>query len=245
MARKKKHPEHVNHERWLVSYADFITLLFAFFVVMFAVSQVDSKKMGRFTESFSKAVGIDLFSEMGSSLVAAGEKPTSMEGSEESSSSLPAEIEQIRAKLAQLEEDHEIPQGVQVLTHRRELILRLSENLLFDVGDDSLHDPARKAINIIAQELARRDVDVRIEGHTDTRPIHTTRFRSNWDLSTARSTAVVAEFLSGGMPPVRISAAGYAEFHPVASNDTDEGRRQNRRVDIVVGTAHHEAATDE
>src|SRR3954447_11596854 len=75
MARKNKHPEHVNHERWLISYADFITLLFAFFVVMFAVSQVDSKKVGRFTESFSKAVGIDLFPESGASLMNGGEAP--------------------------------------------------------------------------------------------------------------------------------------------------------------------------
>jgi chemotaxis protein MotB len=90
-------------------------------------------------------------------------------------------------------------------------------------------------LRTITDSLRQRSVDIRVEGHTDNRPIHTARFRSNWDLSTARATAVLTEILVGNaFPPDRMSAAGYGEFHPIASNDTDLGRQQNRRVDLVV-----------
>lgn len=237
MARKKKHPEHVNHERWLVSYADFMTLLFAFFVVMFAVSQVDSKKVGRFTESFSKAVGIDLFPSPGSGLLPGGGVPipqsdapplTADEGA------LPKELEEIKWQLADMRKKAELPSGLSVLQRRNEIVIRLSEHVSFSAGDDTLKTRALEAIRAIAKELGPRRVDIRIEGHTDNRPIHTARFRSNWDLSTSRAATVVAVLADAGIRPDRLSAAGYGEFHPVAANTTEEGRTQNRRVDIVV-----------
>lgn len=236
MAKKKKHPEHVNHERWLVSYADFITLLFAFFVVMFAVSQVDSKKVGRFTESFSKAVGIDFFPDRGSNVLPGGDTTTPMSpiGGEDVSTKLPPELEGLKAELSKMREKDELPPTMQVLTKRNELVIRLSENLLFESAEDTLADPRVEAVRALARQLKKRPVDVRVEGHTDNRPIHTTRFRSNWDLSTARATAVVGVFAGEGMPAPRLSAAGYGEFHPIAPNSTDDGRKQNRRVDIVV-----------
>src|SRR3954469_639251 len=118
MARKKKHPEHVNHERWLISYADFITLLFAFFVVMFAVSQVDSKKVGRFTESFSKAVGIDMFPESGAGLMPGGDEARPTEGPTKRTHTLPAELAAIKAKLSSASKEADVPAGIQVLDRR-------------------------------------------------------------------------------------------------------------------------------
>src|SRR5277367_951754 len=120
--RKKKHPEHVNHERWLVSYADFITLLFAFFVVMFAVSQVDSKRMGRFTEAFSKAVGEDIFPDKGNTILPS----VAEEVKEEVKEDLPSELQKTRAALADLAMKSEALQGLQMLQRRSELVLRLS-----------------------------------------------------------------------------------------------------------------------
>jgi chemotaxis protein MotB len=235
MARKKKHPEHVNHERWLVSYADFITLLFAFFVVMFAVSQVDSKKLGRFTESFSRAVGIiDVFPVGGPGLLPGDSPVPAAPAPDRHPPQLPPELEALRAELAQMQKRAELPPSLQVVVRRHELVLRLSENLLFDAGDDTLRVPAKQAVHIVAGELVKRPVNVRVEGHTDDRPIRTVRFRSNWDLSTGRATAVVAALLDEGYDPARLSAAGYGEFHPIAPNATDDGRRQNRRVDLVV-----------
>jgi chemotaxis protein MotB len=236
MARKKKHPEHVNHERWLVSYADFITLLFAFFVVMFAVSQVDSKKLGRFTESFSKAVGIDLFPQSGMGLLPGGDIPLHGAEPEKTGATLPKELVDLKGEIIKLEKKGSLPPGgVQVVERRNDVVIRLSEKLLFDVGDDQLKGPAADAIHAIGAELKGRKVDVRVEGHTDDRPIHTPRFRSNWDLSTARATAVVQLLAADGLPPPRLSAAGYGEFRPVSGNDSDDGRKKNRRVDIVVG----------
>jgi chemotaxis protein MotB len=230
--RKKKHPEHVNHERWLVSYADFITLLFAFFVVMFAVSQVDSKRMGRFTEAFSKAVGADIFPGKGDTVLPAlaeAEKPDV-----ESKGELPPELKKMRAALADLAMKSEALQGLEILQRRSELVLRLSDNVFFDTGEDALKAPALVMIEALAPELVKRNVDVRVEGHTDNRPISTPRFHSNWELSTGRATAVIVKLAATGMSTSRLAAAGYGEFRPVADNATDEGRKQNRRVDLVV-----------
>jgi chemotaxis protein MotB len=234
MARKKKHPEHVNHERWLISYADFITLLFAFFVVMFAVSKTDSAKVGRFTESFSKAIGIDTFPESGAGLLPSGTTPLSKGDPEALPMVLAPELAELKAELDSLRAANELPSGLLVLQRRNELVIRLSDGLFFAPGDDALSESSLKAMRKLARELEARKVDIRVEGHTDDRPIHTPRFRSNWELSTARATSVVAVLAEAKVPPTRLSAAGYGEFHPVGPNATDEGRRQNRRVDIVV-----------
>jgi chemotaxis protein MotB len=236
MARKKKHPEHVNHERWLVSYADFVTMLFAFFVVMFAVSQVDSKKVGRFTESFSKAVGIELFPLAGEGIMPGGITPVPSE-SNEGKSEVQAQMNDLRSELVRMRGKADLPPDVKVIQRRNELVIRLSDNLLFSPGDDTLKDPSRASVKALGAALAARSVDVRVEGHTDDRPIHTARFRSNWDLATSRAASVVAVLAEAGMLPSRLSAAGYGEFHPIASNDTDEGRKLNRRVDLVVSSS--------
>jgi chemotaxis protein MotB len=230
--RKKKHPEHVNHERWLVSYADFVTLLFAFFVVMFAVSQVDSKRVGRFTEAFSKALGEDMFPDRGHGFLPAADEEVKTAG--QSEGQVPTELAELEQSLKSLAQGDESLKGLEVLQKRNELVLRLADNIFFDVGDDTLKGPAAVILHTLGPELAKRNVDVRVEGHTDDRPIRTVRFRSNWDLSTGRATAVLAKLAAEGIAPPHLSAAGYGEFRPIASNATDEGRKQNRRVDLVV-----------
>jgi len=237
MARKKKHPEHVNHERWLISYADFITLLFAFFVVMFAVSQVDTKKVGRFTESFSRAVGVDIFPSSGKGLLPGqGMIPIPLEGSQgsEGDGTTPPELESVREALVRKKSADSKLSTMDVRLNGHELVLRLPDGIVFDSGDDAVRPDAARVLGIIVDEIRARPVDLRVEGHTDTRPIGSSRFRSNWDLSTSRATSVVRMLAAKGLTPDRLSAAGYAEFHPVATNDTVEGRTANRRVDIVL-----------
>src|SRR5580700_10502886 len=155
--RKKKHPEHVNHERWLVSYADFITLLFAFFVVMFAVSQVDSKRVGRFTEAFSKAVGVTVLPLQGDSIVQGYEPRRDAEGEE----TVVEDLDGLRAALDGLSAAQEL-RGLQVIRHRNELVLRLSEGVLFDTGEARVKDGSVATIKTIAPELTKRRVEVRI-----------------------------------------------------------------------------------
>jgi chemotaxis protein MotB len=234
MARKKKHPEHVNHERWLISYADFITLLFAFFVVMFAVSQVDTKKLGHFTEAFSKAVGLDVFPMSGESVLAGG---TSTDDDQKDTTTDQAgliEMNGLRSTLKSLSQKDAL-KGLQILKIGNQLVLRLPENLFFDTGDARVKDTATQILKLISPELNARDnLEVRVEGHTDDRPILSGRYRSNWELSTARAETVMEILVESGLPKTRVSIAGYAEYRPVSSNATDEGRKQNRRVDLVV-----------
>ena len=234
MARKKKHPEHVNHERWLVSYADFVTLLFAFFVVMFAVSQVDTKKLGHFSESFSKASGIDIFPLAGQGVMpGATEGPPSADG-ETKASVLPDELSGLKTDLTTAARHEAALQNVQVLVRRNELVLRLADSVLFDSGNDTVRDPAIRVLARIASDLKKRDIEIRVEGHTDDRPIRNSRFDSNWSLSTGRATAVVSKLAAEGIAGPRLSAAGFGEFHPLVPNTTEKGKQQNRRVDLVV-----------
>jgi chemotaxis protein MotB len=247
MARKKKHPEHVNHERWLISYADFITLLFAFFVVMFAVSQVDSKKVGRFTQSFNQALEWQVMQNLGSTNSGSGTGVIAELSASSSKQKKPAnyaeEKSAIRKGLAQRLGKVPVLSGLHVLEVRGELVLRLPEKLMFDLGEAALRQEGRAALQAIADELFTRPVRVRVEGHTDTTPIHNARFPSNWELSMARAMAVVAFLLENSkIEPGRLAAAGYGQHHPIASSDTAEGRAQNRRVDIIVVADFEDAA---
>ncbi len=250
MARKKKHPEHVNHERWLISYADFITLLFAFFVVMFAVSQVDSKKVGRFQDSFSLAIGIAADERgylprveteakpLSASMVPLRELPEAGQADGGESGSLPRFPEDLAALEEALNERKALEQtlaGLKIVRRGNDLVLRLDATALFDSGDDRVRDESKPMLFAVAEEVRKRKVQIRVEGHTDDQPIRTLRYRSNWDLSTARATSVVNELVEKGtLEPIRLAAVGYAEFQPIGDNKTAAGRQANRRVDIVL-----------
>ena len=242
MARKKKHPERVNHERWLISYADFITLLFAFFVVMFAVSQVDSKQVGRFTESFTDALEWQIFEAKGGKGFMAEKKPATIVGQSTKQAGKAVLGRNTNMMREQIEEQVRrsmvrVPQlkDLRILEIRGELVLRLPEQLLFESADTRVNDDGQAALSAVADILRDKAVTLRVEGHTDNRPIRNLRFRSNWDLSAGRATSVI-EFLVEAchLDPTRLAAVGYGEHQPVASNDTDEGRAQNRRVDLVL-----------
>jgi chemotaxis protein MotB len=261
MARKKKHPEHANHERWLISYADFITLLFAFFVVMFAVSQVDSKKVGRFQDSFSLAVGISTnergylprmeadAAPLAASMLPIEDLPeleggkTKGEGEADEPPKFPQQLAELERDLEERRSLEEQLAGLKVLRRGNDLVLRLDATALFDSGDDNLRDGAMDMLVAIADEVRDRPVDLRVEGHTDDQPIKTLRFRSNWDLSTARATTVLVGLKERGrLDPKRLAAVGYAEFHPIGDNKTAEGRQMNRRVDFVVSVTNAEVS---
>jgi chemotaxis protein MotB len=241
---KKKHPEHVNHERWLVSYADFITLLFAFFVVMFATSQTDSVKVGKFADSFSKAIQWTVFSAEGAGFLEGAPSNPGVASDNAATPDRPknrpkgGEFEQakdLKGAVKKLQASAPILAGLKIEEAKGELVLRLPERLVFDRGQADIKDEGKIALAAIADEIAARPVKLRVEGHTDSSPIHTARFPSNWELSTCRATAVIQFFIEKkSFDPERLTAAGYAEYHPVADNDTEEGRALNRRVDLVI-----------
>jgi chemotaxis protein MotB len=241
---KKRHPEHVNHERWLVSYADFITLLFAFFVVLFASSQSDKNKQVKLAEAMQSA-----FTPLGA-FEAHSKTPPLTDVSSAVTNPTPAAlipplpsrsseaIEQTRARLAKLIAEqvaagHIPPGGMTVRITPDGLVISLHEAGFFPSGSAEVRPATIPLLSILATTLPPGPL--RIEGHTDNVPIHTAQFASNWELSTARSTAIARLLLEHGpINPINLSAAGYAEFHPVASNSTEDGRTQNRRVDIIL-----------
>jgi chemotaxis protein MotB len=257
MRRRKKSAEHMNHERWLVSYADFITLLFAFFVVLFSSSQVDKRKVGKVSVAMQEAfqqMGIFQAAnshaplvpgsasqnenlqvvEDGKGVAKQGKMALPMEnmvGSPPVPKDLGAVQKQLSSALAP-----EIQRREVVLKANREgLVISLREIGFFDSGSADLRANSEAAVQRIAGVLSAQPNNIRIEGHTDNVPIHNTTFASNWELSTARATEMIRLFITRyNLPATRLSAAGYAEYHPVAGNDSVEGRAQNRRVDIVV-----------
>ena len=244
MARKKKHPEHENHERWLVSYADFITLLFAFFVVMFASSQTDKGKAQQMSDAVKNAlegsqIASAIAAVLGGTPDTKGQGNAQMKGpggTEVAHDS--QEVQELHTALQILstELDDEIKAGqIQINMTSRGLVISYAQAALFPSGEDVIAPEANAGLSKVAAAIARVPNPVRLEGHTDSRAIHTARFQSNWDLSAARSIALL-KILSErfAVPASRLSVAGYADTAPVASNDNEEGRTRNRRVDIVV-----------
>ena len=242
---KKKHPEHVNHERWLVSYADFITLLFAFFVVLFASSQSDKKKQLKLSEAMQTA-----FTPLGTFDAHSKTPPLTDINASAITNSIPSPIvrplpsasteslEETEARLRNLLAEQVAaggipPGGIAMRITPDGLVISLHEAGFFPSGSAEVRPASIPMISILANTLPAGPL--RVEGHTDNVPIHTAQFASNWELSTARSTAIARLLLEHGpIDPANLAAAGYAEFHPVASNATEDGRTQNRRVDIIL-----------
>jgi chemotaxis protein MotB len=254
---KRKQQGHVNHDRWLVSYADFITLLFAFFVVLYSSAQVDKRKAGRLALAIQVA-----FQELGVFQTSNTKVP--INNDEEipfekvqvvENVNKEADLKQIvnpmkgvlsnaagSPSLQEAQEaiekalDPEIQRREVSMSMRREgLVVSLKEMGFFDSGSASIRSGSLDAISRLAGVLKQRPEFLRVEGHTDNIPIHTARFATNWELSTSRATELIQLLITKyNIPPSHLSAAGYGEFHPVASNGTPEGRAQNRRLDVVI-----------
>lgn len=254
--KKKKHEEeHENTERWLVSYADFITLLFAFFVTMYSVSRVDGKKLGSAVESLQRALGSVIAIQM--SQKEAGAFPISntslsiritpiqetkgkehlSSGEREAFEKMAKEIQKAVESLSRTgKESSRNPLGqIKFIIEKRGLVIRISEHVFFNSGEASIRPEMIPILNILAHSLEKIPNHIRIEGHTDNVPINTLKFPSNWELSTARATTIIRYLIDHfHYSPERLSATGYAEYYPIESNSTPEGRLQNRRVDFVI-----------
>src|SRR5919199_5702682 len=265
--RSKLHDEeeeHVNHERWLITYADMITLLMVLFIVLYSISQVDLAKFRRLKEGVAGGFGGAAAAgalEGGAGALDGG--PAALDAKLPSVSDLKTASEALKAqntRLAAERQENQVLDGVQKeiqhsldadglgdavhfrLESRGLVVTVVTDRVLFDIGDADLLPEGREVLDHLAPALARLPNYISIEGHTDNTPI-SGRYPSNWELSTARATTVLRELIERhGLPAERLQAAGYADQRPVAGNDTVEGRAANRRVEIVVLSAVAESA---
>ncbi|MDP2827262.1 MAG: flagellar motor protein MotD [Sulfuricellaceae bacterium] len=249
MARKKRPEEHENHERWLVSYADFITLLFAFFVVMYAISSLNEGKYRVLSDSL-----VDAFKN----------PPTTpepirikMETPSKTPSGTPQVVQPLPVKKpesaqeVQRKKEQEKMKGVasEILRVMAPLIkegqvrvtqsplgvsIEINASVLFAPGQAQLEPQSTQVLSAVAQVAAAVPNSINIEGHTDNIPISTPAFPSNWELSTARASSVVRLFIENGVEPARLTALGFADQRPVEPNTTGESRARNRRVTVMI-----------
>jgi len=234
-ARRKFDDEPENHERWLISYADFITLLFAFFVVMYAISSVN---IGKY-KVFSDALG-DAFGGAGAARPINTQVPN-----------LPIPNPGLRrhTELLRKEKEHMtklaqdllstlaplVKEGkVRVTQNSRGVSVEINASVLFDPGEARLTAQSSEALRAVADLLKSDTHDVQVEGHTDNQPIKNTLYPSNWELSAVRASSVVRLFIAAGVAPTRLTAVGHGANIPVASNDDAEGRARNRRVAVTI-----------
>lgn len=249
MARRRHAEEHENHERWLVSYADFITLLFAFFVVMYSLSTVNEGKYRVLSDSLVAAFRNVNINASGSQMAVGVRLPTPLAGQAGSTRIVPPlrngkeeeRRRQQREKMRDMAKDildalgPLIKEGkVRVTDGLKGVTVEINASVLFPLGEARLQPAAVKVLRTVAGVLATSEFPITVEGHTDPTPISTPQFPSNWELSGARASSVVRLLVDFGVAPQRLTATGYGEQRPVASNDNPEGRARNRRVTILI-----------
>lgn len=208
----------------MVSYADFVTLLFCFFTAMYAISNIDTSKLGKFVDSMRSAFNVE---------GARGNAVSVIEGVQ---IFIPADVEvesNVKDILGTLVTDSK--GSIDIKRDERGVVISVADKYFFESGTAGLKEGSREVLDKIASALLQHPNMIRVEGHTDNIPIHNGTFPSNWELSASRAINVVKYFIDHhNMKPERISAIGYSENRPVATNDAPEGRAKNRRVDIVL-----------
>ncbi len=259
MARRKKHEEHENLERWLVSYADFITLLFAFFVVMYSISSVNEGKYRVLSDSISKAfsgqtgakpiklgdpIKTPIANIVNTEAASRPKSPTDYREQQDQAAAALAEqaaAEQQSRELNQVAD--QVDAGLKDLIDQQQISVNrdkdwieveMNTNILFGSGSAGLQPPALPVLRTLAKILGETKYNIQVEGFTDNVPIKTEVFPSNWELSAARAASVVRVFTDEGVSPQRLVALGFGEFRPAGDNTTEAGRGKNRRVKVVI-----------
>jgi len=258
MSKRHKKPEKEgNHERWLISYADFITLLFAVFVTLYAMSQTDKRKTDELVASLRESFGyvktgassekLNLTDSTDLRTIPAIRPQVLTPGlrhSQEAATLTHASLKEFREIKAAIEQNLKkfgAEKKLNVDVNKRGLVVSLKETGFFDSGDATVKPESLSLLAMVARSLASYSNPIRIEGNTDNVPINSGRFRSNWELSTARATNIVHYLIDNyNFRPGKISAVGYGEFRPLADNSTEAGRTRNRRVDIVLMAKENE-----
>lgn len=245
MARKKRaEVEKENNERWLLTYSDLITLLMIFFVVLYAMSNVDAQKFRAVADSLNKALGggrpsaLEINDKPGGPQIIGDSTPSYSSDSANDKQNFNLEqtsIKEIKEKLDEYAAENDIQSKLVSSIEERGLVVSIKDTLLFDSGSPEITVKAHGILEIISKVLLDMPNYIKIEGHTDNVPISTQQFLSNWELSVLRATNVLQIMTGEGhISPYRLSATGYGEYRPVAANTDETGRARNRRVDLVI-----------
>jgi chemotaxis protein MotB len=240
MARRKKRIDHDNRDRWLISYADFVTLLFAFFVVMYSISSVNETKYKTFSDSLNTAfsvnpptVNIDTStSEQEKLLKALVDKRTARLG--EQQRKIQERMKNLTGSLREVMSPLIGQHLVNVNPTKRGIEIDISASLLFKTGEASLQANAMDVLRQVSAVLSTEDLSIEVEGHTDDIPIMTAQYPSNWELSSARASSVARMMINNGVQEKRLAVVGLASNQPLAPNDSPENRARNRRVSITI-----------
>lgn len=235
MSRKKKHhEEHESSERWLLTYADLITLLLGLFVILYAMSKVDQGKFQEVVVALNQAFG-------GKTIMAGNagitDIPATSAGEAGEDSGESYEQEKLAKQIKESLNEYIQNSKIRLNNSSEGLTIHLAEMLLFDPGSAEVKPEAKIALDQLANTISNLSNDIRIEGHTDNVPINTPQFPSNWHLSIARALNTAYYLMQNGMNPEKISIVGYSEYKPINSNETLDGRAENRRVDIIIRKA--------
>lgn len=228
---KKDEEKEPNHERWLLTYSDLITLLMIFFVILYSSSNVDAQKYKALSQSFSVVFG------GGKSIIGTSNNGSIADNIAPIDTKLVEQetIQTLKSEVDNYLKDNKLDSNVSTVIEERGLVIRLNDSLFFDSGKTELKQESIIKLKEIGSFLSKTNNYIRVEGSTDNVPISNAHFSSNWQLSVIRATNVVELLINDcKIPPNKLSAIGYGEFRPVASNSTEEGRAKNRRVDIVI-----------
>lgn len=236
--RKKRDEKHTGMERWLITYADMITLLLIFFIVMYSLGQLDLEKFRYLAQSLSQAMGGG-----GAVLISGGPSVTSGKTgihpppskAEQQEKQELKQLAEIKEELTSYIKESNLEARVSVTSEERGVVLSFQEEVLFFIGSAELTPQAKEIIQQVAPILRKIPNHIRVEGHTCDLSIHTALYPSNWELSAARATIVVKELIDiHSFPPKRLAALAYGEYRPRVPNNSELHRQMNRRVDIVI-----------
>ncbi len=216
---------------WEVTFADLMTLLLTFFILLYSMSKLDADKYLALAGSLRKTHGIESKTEQG--VIVSKDIVKNSDTFSSTNDILNSKLEEILKNINIFIFQHQLQNMVKAYIDERGVVINISDSMLFKTGEDNLTSESRIILNYLMELFQTFPYPLLIEGHTDNTPINTVRFPSNWELSTNRACNVIKYFISKGISPDRLSAEGFGEYRPIANNGIDSGRAMNRRVEVV------------
>ncbi len=222
---------------WIITFADMVTLLMVFFILLFAIGTVEQDKWRQIKESLREALGADAIEELGTrqglDVIQTQVDEQTVHAVDEVGAMVNREMEDIISEVEEFVFKNKLSGEVRVSSDERGAVITISDVVVFPPGSADMTSRGRKTLRQVFDVLKQFNYNVKVEGHTDNTPIHTLRYPSNWELSASRAAEVAHMLIDDGYPPERISVEGFAEFRPIVPNTSAQNRSRNRRIEVV------------